>query len=459
MTTITALPTPPARTMTSEAFVTAADNFMGALPTFATQTNAVASEINTMAAAMSLNATTDTSATSNTIGTGAKTFTVTAGKSFVPGMWLTIVDTAAPTTNGMFAQVASYSTTSLVVNVTGTMGSGTKTAWTIAQSAPYDFSVVQGQGRIKNDIVNGQFRIAQAGTNFVAPVSGAYDLDGWLNGNPSSAVFTVAQVAGETAGKFARQVTVTTADASVAAGDFVFDETRIEGYNIVKYVGNTFTVAFRAKVPVAGIHCVYLKSGSVDRTYVHEINFPVANVFQDCSVTVTGGLPTAGTWNYTNWVGIYVGFVHMSGSTYQTTADSWNTGNFLATANQVNDCATIGNVWALQDVRIALGTYCPPDDSSYDENLVYSQRYCEEVYVHFYGNAATSGSAVSAVAPTKVSKRTRPTIFSTTLVGATTNFTLYDHIIDDNGNEITYGTGTAAGGVEFCYKHLLVSRL
>lgn len=237
------------------------------------------------------------------------------------------------------------------------------------------------QTRIKNDIINGQFRIAQAGTSFAAPASGSYDLDGWaIVYGGTSAVVTVAQVAGETAGKFARQVTVTTADAAVGTSDYFQDFTKIEGFNVAKHVGNTFTIAFRAKVPVAGIHCVNLRNIGADRCYVHEINFPAANTWQDCTFTVVGGLPTAGTWNYTNGVGLDIGFVHMAGTLNTATNDTWNVGNLIATANQVNDCATNGNVWAMEDVRIAPGTFCPPDSSTYDEDLRITQRYARPMF-------------------------------------------------------------------------------
>lgn len=125
---ITALPTPPSRSDTPANFVIKADAFIAALPQFVTEANA-------QAALLTLASTTDTSATSNTIGTGAKTFAVSAGKSFQPGMYLVIADTAAPSTNSMYGQITSYGGTSLVMNILATFGSGTKTAWTISQSA------------------------------------------------------------------------------------------------------------------------------------------------------------------------------------------------------------------------------------------------------------------------------------------------------------------------------------
>jgi hypothetical protein len=227
-----------------------------------------------------------------------------------------------------------------------------------------------------SDIINGQYRVAQAGTSFPAVVNLAYDLDGWQWGNAvTTAVATVAQVAGSTAGKFARQVTITAAaSATVGVNDLVRDITRIEGYNIVKYVGKTFIIGFRAKVPVSGIHCVSL--GTSDNSYVHELNFPTANVWQDCSFIVIGGLSTAGTWNYTNGLGLSLYFIHIAGTTRQTaTVDAWTGGLYFATANQVNDCATIGNVWALEDCRMNPGTVLSDYEISIEDELRRDQRY------------------------------------------------------------------------------------
>ena len=94
-------------------------------------------EINAAAAAMTLNATTDTSSSSVLIGTGSKTFTVSPNKSFLGGQYLTIADTSAPSTNSMIVQVTSYnpSTSVMLVNVVSFTGSGTKSAWLISLSA------------------------------------------------------------------------------------------------------------------------------------------------------------------------------------------------------------------------------------------------------------------------------------------------------------------------------------
>lgn len=94
------------------------------------------SQLNESIAALNLNSTTDASGSSVAIGTGAKSFAVSAGKSWQPGMYLVIADAAAGSTNSMWGQVTSYADTTLTVAVMAVRGSGTKSAWVISQSAP-----------------------------------------------------------------------------------------------------------------------------------------------------------------------------------------------------------------------------------------------------------------------------------------------------------------------------------
>jgi hypothetical protein len=141
---ITALPAPPTRSDATN-FNARADAFLSALPTFATEANSLASEVNGYAsnaaasAATATNApgTSATSTTSLAIGTGTKALTVQTGKAFVVGQWVTVTSTATPT-NWMHGQITAYTsgTGALTVNVTAVGGSGTYAAWTIGLSAP-----------------------------------------------------------------------------------------------------------------------------------------------------------------------------------------------------------------------------------------------------------------------------------------------------------------------------------
>lgn len=164
MTTITALPTAPARTMDAPTFVTTADAFVAALPPMVTQINTVAGEMNTLSTNTATNATTatnaantavtaantatiaatnvsnsantsSTSTTSLTIGTGNQTLVINTGKAIVVGMSYKIASTATPTI-WMVGDVTAYNsaTGDLTVVVTNTQGSGTFNSWTCSLS-------------------------------------------------------------------------------------------------------------------------------------------------------------------------------------------------------------------------------------------------------------------------------------------------------------------------------------
>jgi hypothetical protein len=112
-------------------------------------TNTAAGQIDTAVTAFNFNATNSTSTTSLTIGTGSKSITVQASKSYVEGMTVRIASTAS-TSNWMQGLVTSYNsgTGALVVNVTHTSGSGTIAAWTVSLSAAIDATVPGNRVRV-----------------------------------------------------------------------------------------------------------------------------------------------------------------------------------------------------------------------------------------------------------------------------------------------------------------------
>lgn len=85
------------------------------------------------------NSVTASSASSVSIGLGAKTFTVQSGLSFTPGAFLFIW--AGPT-SWMQGTVSSYLDTTLVMNITTSAGSGTFAAWTLAHTSTLNAAVL-----------------------------------------------------------------------------------------------------------------------------------------------------------------------------------------------------------------------------------------------------------------------------------------------------------------------------
>lgn len=123
----------------------------------------------------------DTSTTSNTVGTGSKSWTLAAGtqRAFAVGMTVRVVDSANPA-NYCEGQVTAYSHPSITINVTTTGGSGTKTSWVASIAATTGAITTLGPG----SATAAQFVVVSAdGLSIVgltAPPDGISDPAFWM---------------------------------------------------------------------------------------------------------------------------------------------------------------------------------------------------------------------------------------------------------------------------------------
>ena len=220
---------------------------------------------------------------------------------------------------------------------------------------------------MRNRIINGAMTVAQRGSSFPALTNpgNTSTLDRWIWSQTGAMVCTVSQssdVPNDTF-QFSYKVDVTTADTSIAAGEYATIIQAIEGYNVRDLIGTTFALSFWVKSPKTGIHCVSFRNDRApfpDRSYIKEYTVATANTWEYKTVTVSGGLITAGTWNWTNGIGLDVLFTLGAGTTTQTTADAWQTGNFLATANQVNCMDNTANNFFITGVQLEPGPVATP---------------------------------------------------------------------------------------------------
>jgi hypothetical protein len=271
----------------------------------------------------------------------------------------------------------------------------------------------------RNKIINGKMEIAQRGTSFAAAANGAYTLDRFVWNNSTSGVVTVSQqtdVPSSNEFQSSLRVAVTTADTTIVAADQVNISHRLEGYNARDLIGRTFTISFWVRSSKTGIHCVCLNNSGADRSYVAEYTISAANTWEFKTITVSGGLITAGTWNWTNGLGLYVTWILAAGSNVQTTANAWQTGNFAATSSQVNCLDTIGNIFAITGVQLEVGSVATPfEHRPYGAELALCQRYYEVIGGEGQGypslqSYGAAGLTYATTIPFQVSKRAAPTM-------------------------------------------------
>lgn len=271
----------------------------------------------------------------------------------------------------------------------------------------------------RNKIHNGTMRVNQRGLTAVNP--GPAGPDRWVYGgaHDGAMAISVINVAADlaTAGIMtAMRATVNTADTSIGASQAAFLTHRIEGYDISSLMGNTWTFSCLVRASLAGTYCLSFVNGGGDRSWVTAIVL-LANTWTKVKVTIPGGLPTAGTWNYTNGIGMSVTWGLAVGTALQTaTSNAWVTGNVIATPAQVNFLGATGRTFDLTGVQLELGSNATPyEQISYAEELAICKRY----YLNFSNTMSlvTSSAANANQKIFPVEMRQLPTVNQTTPSG------------------------------------------
>ena len=270
-------------------------------------------------------------------------------------------------------------------------------------------AAVSLQSTGENPIINGLMNVWQYGaTTINLTTSGitAFPCDRWkwlasgtgIVGRVRDTNVPTVGLAGAVM-PFSLGLNVTTADAAIAAGDFYAIAQRIEGFNWAPFAQQALTLSFFVKSSLTGIHCVSLRNGTTpDRSYVAEYNITVANTWQKVVLNVTAS-PSAGTWNYTDATGLELAFVLACGSTRQTTAGAWNTGNFMATANQVNVLSVNAQQLNIVGVQLEKGTTTAPSLKirSWHQDYELSQFYFQKSFPYDTAPAQNAGNAGAEV--------------------------------------------------------------
>lgn len=262
----------------------------------------------------------------------------------------------------------------------------------------------------QNDIINGALDIWQRGTSFVGVASGSFSADRIKTEYISTSVNDVTQEIDVPHNNvnYSMKHNTTTAQPSIAAGDIYNFFYPMEGYELKKYVGNYLTLGFWVKSSTTGIFCVSFSNQGSDSSYIVEYTVNVADTWKYKAITiqVDTGL---GTWDTTNLRGLAIRWVRAAGTNFQNTADTWHSGLYVATSNQVNNLANINDYLQIADITCNPGQYVTAKSLSFVQENLRCQRYYEVKEDFWIGDTVTGffyGKKMSFM----TEKRTIPTV-------------------------------------------------
>lgn len=239
-----------------------------------------------------------------------------------------------------------------------------------------------------------------------------------------------------------------------ANDSFAMWEYRIEGRDLSDLIGGQVTFQFWMKASKAGTYCVAFRNGAGTHSYVTQLTLSSVNVWEKQIFTCTLDASSI-TWTTDGNVGLTVTIALQSGPDWQTTADSWNSGVKLTTANQVNLVDSVGATLRVTGFQLEPGAAATefeqrPDtieemlcaryfEKSYDLDIVPGTAVSYKGAIHMRTDGGTLDDYVHI--PFKTRKRTLPTV---TLYGYRTGATgvfecgSYSH----NADPAKTGTGS-----------------
>ena len=239
----------------------------------------------------------------------------------------------------------------------------------------------------KNLIINGAMQVAQRGTQTI--ITSAYTAcDRWNFTRSGAAVVDASQSTDVPSGEgFANslKIDVTTADTSVAAGDFAHLRTRFEGQDLQQLRKGTseaksLTLSFWVKSAKTGTHIVELYDLDNTRQVSKSYSITTADTWQN--VTLQFPADTTGAFGNDNAASLQVAWWLLAGSTYSggTLNTSWSSATDAnRVVGQVNVMDSTSNEWYITGVQLEVGEQATPfEHRSYGDELAKCQRYYYE---------------------------------------------------------------------------------
>lgn len=320
--------------------------------------------------------------------------------------WDNVVSVAGITIQATTNQLILGTTNTTTITSPAPSASRTYTIPDSGGSANFVMSQPTFIGYGRNRVVNGAMRFDQRNEGSAySSASVTQSLDCWKFFASGGGALSVVRSTSTPPTGFThfQRWTATTADASVAAGDFYYAEHRIEGNRIRDFLfgtssAATITLSFWVRSSLTGTFCVTLQNSTPNRSYITTYAINSADTWEQKSLTIAGD--TSGTWLATTGVGISLIFDLGVGSDFENSADTWVAANDFRVAGTTRLISTLNATLDITGLQLEIGSTATAFEYLPDGiELGIVQRYLEKSYDigTAIGSSTTTGENYIAV--------------------------------------------------------------
>jgi len=289
----------------------------------------------------------------------------------------------------------------------------------------------------RNKIINGSMMIHQRGDQSATGSAGYLSCDRFLTSNGSAAQVAVTKST-DTPDGFSASTKwdCTTADSSIAAGDYFIIQQRIEGQNVQDFAKGTssakqFAVSFYIKATKTGVYTVELEDVPNQRSCSKTITVSDTNWNR---YTLIYPADTTGSLANGNSNSLSLNFWLIAGSNFNSgtlQSSSWGTLTSAnrASSSQVNAMDSTSNDFFLTGVQLEVGSVATDfEHRSFGQELALCQRYCQPYLSYFEYTSGATGNLGG------------PTVSFTTPMRAAPSFTVDNESKSSNWTFNSYNT-------------------
>lgn len=301
----------------------------------------------------------------------------------------------------------------------------------------------------ENRIINGDFLIDQINEGAaVTPAATGYVCDMWkLDTSGLGSDITLQVQSGVAPTNFLNSMKLLTAsNATPTAAQYTRLTEIIEGSQIADLAFGTnnatnFTITFQARSSVTGTYCVSFRNSAANRSYIATYATTVANQWTWISITVPGDV--TGTWLSTpNTIGMNVSFDLGSGSNFQSTAGTWQAGNFTGTSGAVKLVANAAATLYITNIQLFAGNQpIPYSPRPFGVELALCQRFYQKTFQPGTAPAQSAGvtGAITVKNPIALGDPSEWWQFVPKMAGTPTITTYNPSAANANWRDITAG--------------------
>ena len=276
----------------------------------------------------------------------------------------------------------------------------------------------------RNIVINGAMQISQRATSVtgIGASSGYFTLDRWTIRTSSSAGRLTMSQDSDSPDEFGNSLKLacTTADTSIAAGEFMFLSTRIEGQDLQQLKKGTsdaesITVSFYVRGNASATYVCELADSDHDRNNTQA--FAVTTSWNRITLTFTGD--TTGAFADDNALSLQLNFWMHGGSTYtggtfasNTWASETNANRYAGSRTSFYDSTS--RTLSITGVQMEAGPVATPfEHRSYGQELALCERYFQSLVNGELVGSKNTASRMRITAKLEPEMRAVPTVTRT----------------------------------------------